>query len=66
MNAQIEGRVAVVHGGSSRKIGFETLRLLGEGGEIAFVGRNPDRLASAHAALQNEYQKEVISWRLTY
>lgn len=55
MNAQIEGRVAVVTGGSSG-IGFETLRLLlGEGAKVAFCGRNPDRLASAHAALQNEY-----------
>ncbi|WP_119195826.1 SDR family NAD(P)-dependent oxidoreductase, partial [Klebsiella pneumoniae] len=53
MNAQIEGRVAVVTGGSSG-IGFETLRLLlGEGAKVAFCGRNPDRLASAHAALQN-------------
>ena len=64
MNAQIEGRVAVVTGGSSG-IGFETLRLLlGEGAKVAFCGRNPDRLASAHAALQNEYPEgEVFSWR---
>jgi NAD(P)-dependent dehydrogenase (short-subunit alcohol dehydrogenase family) len=41
MNAQIEGRVAVVTGGSSG-IGFETLRLLlGEGAKVAFCGRNP-------------------------
>lgn len=34
MNAQIEGRVAVVTGGSSG-IGFETLRLLlGEGAKV--------------------------------
>ncbi|MCL0228084.1 SDR family NAD(P)-dependent oxidoreductase, partial [Klebsiella pneumoniae] len=39
MNAQIEGRVAVVTGGSSG-IGFETLRLLlGEGAKVAFCGR---------------------------
>ncbi len=64
MNAQIEGRVAVVTGGSSG-IGFETLRLLlGEGAKVAFCGRNPDRLASAHAELQNEYPEgEVFSWR---
>jgi NAD(P)-dependent dehydrogenase (short-subunit alcohol dehydrogenase family) len=64
MNAQIEGRVAVVTGGSSG-IGFETLRLLlGEGAKVAFCGRNPDRLASAHAALQNEYPgAEVFSYR---
>lgn len=37
MNAQIEGRVAVVTGGSSG-IGFETLRLLlGEGAKVAFA-----------------------------
>lgn len=62
MNAQIEGRVAVVTGGSSG-IGFETLRLLlGEGAKVAFCGRDPDRLASAHAALLNEFpQGEVFS-----
>lgn len=55
MNAQIDGRVAVVTGGSSG-IGFETLRLLlGEGAKVAFCGRDPDRLASAHATLQNEF-----------
>lgn len=44
MNAQIDGRVAVVTGGSSG-IGFETLRLLlGEGAKVAFCGR--DRIAS--------------------
>ena len=64
MNAQIEGRVAVVTGGSSG-IGFETLRLLlGEGAKVTFCGRNADRLASAYAALQNEYPEgEVFSWR---
>ena len=35
-----------------------------EGAKVAFCGRNPDRLASAHAALQNEYPEgEVFSWR---
>ena len=44
MNAQIDGRVAVVTGGSSG-IGFETLRLLlGEGAKVAFCGRDADRL----------------------
>lgn len=64
MNAQIEGRVAVVTGGSSG-IGFETLRLLlAEGAKVAFCGRDPDRLAGAHAALQNEYPgAEVFSYR---
>ncbi|VFS39809.1 short-chain dehydrogenase/reductase SDR [Enterobacter cancerogenus] len=37
MNAHIDGRVAVVTGGSSG-IGFETLRLLlGEGGKSGFL-----------------------------
>ncbi len=41
MNAQIEGRVAVVTGGSSG-IGFETLRLLlGEGAKVAFLRPQP-------------------------
>ena len=64
MNAQIDGRVAVVTGGSSG-IGFETLRLLlGEGTKVAFCGRDPDRLASAHATLQNEYPDgEIFSYR---
>lgn len=62
MNAQIEGRVAVVTGGSSG-IGFETLRLLlGEGAKVAFCGRDPDRLASAQAALMSEYpQAEILA-----
>ena len=43
MNAQIDGRVAVVTGGSSG-IGFETLRLLlGEGALVAFCGRDPEK-----------------------
>ncbi|MEG5886789.1 SDR family oxidoreductase [Enterobacter ludwigii] len=64
MNAQIDGRVAVVTGGSSG-IGFETLRLLlGEGAKVAFCGRDPDRLASAHASLQNEFPDgEIFSHR---
>ena len=64
MNAQIDGRVAVVTGGSSG-IGFETLRLLlGEGAKVAFCGRDPDRLASAHATLQNEFPHgEIFSYR---
>ncbi|HHA1517531.1 TPA: SDR family oxidoreductase [Enterobacter bugandensis] len=64
MNAHIDGRVAVVTGGSSG-IGFETLRLLlGEGAKVAFCGRDPDRLASAHATLQNDYPDgEIFSYR---
>ena len=32
--------------------------------KVAFCGRNPDRLASAHAALLNEYPAgDVFSWR---
>ncbi|MFD1803762.1 SDR family oxidoreductase [Mixta tenebrionis] len=60
MKAQIEERVAVVTGGSSG-IGFETLRLLlGEGAKVAFCGRDRDRLASAQAALLNEYPQGDI------
>lgn len=55
MNAQIDGRVAVVTGGSSG-IGFETLRLLlGEGARVAFCGRDSDRLTRACASLQDEF-----------
>ncbi|EMM6761090.1 SDR family oxidoreductase [Pluralibacter gergoviae] len=62
MQAHIEGRVAVVTGGSSG-IGFETLRLLlGEGAKVAFCGRDADRLASARAALMHEYpQGEILA-----
>lgn len=64
MNAQIEGRVAVVTGGSSG-IGFETLRLLlGEGAKVAFCGRDADRLASARASLAGEYPDgEILAVR---
>jgi NAD(P)-dependent dehydrogenase (short-subunit alcohol dehydrogenase family) len=62
MNAQIE-RVAVVTGGSSG-IGFETLPAAGRGDESRFLRPNPDRLASAHATLQNEYPDgEIFSYR---
>ncbi len=60
MNSQIENRVAVVTGGTSG-IGFETLRLLlADGANVAFCGRNPDRLASAEAALTEEFSAERI------
>lgn len=60
MNFQIEGRVAVVTGGSSG-IGFETLRLLlAEGAKVAFCGRNQDKLASAEASLREEFPQAQI------
>lgn len=60
MNFQIEQRVAVVTGGSSG-IGFATLRLLlAEGAKVAFCGRNPDKLASAHASLREEFPQAQI------
>jgi len=55
MDLKINQRVAVVTGGSSG-IGFETLRLLlAEGAKVAFCGRNADRLATACAALKQEF-----------
>ncbi|GAB82165.1 SDR family oxidoreductase [Shimwellia blattae] len=55
MNTLIEGRVAVVTGGSSG-IGFETLRLLlAEGARVAFCGRDAGRLAHAKDALITEF-----------
>lgn len=55
MNLQIEGRVAVVTGGSSG-IGLATVRLLlAAGGRVAFCGRNMDRLDAAEAALREAF-----------
>ncbi|WP_435927793.1 SDR family oxidoreductase [Dryocola sp. BD613] len=64
MNTQIEGRVAVVTGGSSG-IGFETLRLLLEdGARVAFCGRDEDRLATALTALKGDYPNaEILAQR---
>ncbi len=64
MNTQIEGRVAVVTGGSSG-IGFETLRLLlDDGVRVAFCGRDEDRLATALSALKSEYPNaEILAQR---
>lgn len=55
MSFMIEDRVAVVTGGSSG-IGFETVRLLlSQGARVALCGRDPERLDSAHAALDAEF-----------
>ncbi|WP_058913822.1 SDR family oxidoreductase [Entomohabitans teleogrylli] len=55
MNYQIEGRVAVVTGGSSG-IGFATLRLLlAEGAKVAFCGRDRERLSAALERLRGEF-----------
>ncbi|VDZ58105.1 Bile acid 7-dehydroxylase 1/3 [Serratia odorifera] len=64
MNFQIEGRVAVVTGGSSG-IGFETLRLLlAEGARVAFCGRNQDKLDAALAQLREAFpQAEIVAAR---
>ncbi|MEM9049551.1 MAG: SDR family oxidoreductase [Pseudomonadota bacterium] len=51
MDLGLDGRVAVVTGGSSG-IGLATARLLlAEGCRVAICGRDPDRLAGAEAAL---------------
>ncbi|HEJ9096883.1 TPA: SDR family oxidoreductase [Serratia odorifera] len=64
MNFQIEGRVAVVTGGSSG-IGFETLRLLlAEGARVAFCGRNQDKLDAALAQLREAFPlAEIVAAR---
>ncbi|AKJ40790.1 Bile acid 7-dehydroxylase 1/3 [Pragia fontium] len=60
MNLQIEGRVAVVTGGSSG-IGFETLRLLlAEGANVAFCGRSAEKLSAAEATLKQDFPSERI------
>lgn len=60
MNYLIENRVAVVTGGTSG-IGFETLRLLlAEGANVAFCGRNSERLAAAKTALEAEFSAKKI------
>lgn len=63
MNTLIDGRTAIVTGGSSG-VGFATLRLLLEdGAKVAFCGRDPDRLAVAHTALQSDYPDgEILSY----
>ena len=60
MNLHIEGRVAVVTGGSSG-IGFETLRLLlAEGAKVAFCGRNADKLSGAETILRQDFPAEQM------
>ncbi|MBW7981727.1 SDR family oxidoreductase [Enterobacillus tribolii] len=60
MNYQIEGRVAVVTGGSSG-IGFATLRLLlAEGAKVAFCGRDTERLSAAAETLRAEFPAAAV------
>lgn len=52
---ELQGRIAVVTGGSSG-IGLATVRLmLREGAAVAFCGRDGDRLAQAEATLRDEF-----------
>lgn len=55
MDLGLDGRAAVVTGGSSG-IGLATAHvLLAEGARVAICARNPERLAQAHATLEARY-----------
>ena len=55
MKFEVQGRTAVVTGGSSG-IGLETVRLLlAHGARVAFCGRDAQRLAEAESMLRREY-----------
>ena len=55
MKFEVQGRIAVVTGGSSG-IGLETVRLLlAHSARVAFCGRDPQRLARAESTLRHEY-----------
>ncbi|WP_375057512.1 SDR family oxidoreductase [Zobellella sp. DQSA1] len=52
MSFKLQGKVAVVTGGSSG-IGLETVRLLlAEGARVAWCGRNPERLAASQEEMR--------------
>ena len=60
MDLQLKGKRAVVTGGSSG-IGLATVRLLlADGAQVAFCGRNQERLDGAAAPLAAEYGDAVL------
>lgn len=61
MNLGLEGRIAVVTGGSSG-IGLATVRLLlADGVKVAFCGRDQGRLDSAFDPLKDEFGDRVMA-----
>lgn len=63
MSFNLDGKVAVVTGGSSG-IGLETVRLLlEEGAKVAWCGRNAERLAASEAQMREAFpQGEMLTF----